>query len=93
LLGLMKCGVRGRFYSQFHVGHPRKEGFVDLPRAEKYGAGFGRVLKKHSNPLLLAGLITFDVMRAAGNALMGKREKACRLWAHGKAMLRAYSSG
>jgi glycosyltransferase involved in cell wall biosynthesis len=93
LLSLMSYGVRGRFYSRYHVGHPRKEGFVDIPRAEKYGAGFGRVLSKHSNPFLLAGLVTFDFMRAAGYMLMGKRGRASRLWAHGKSMFRAYSSG
>ena len=92
LLTLMNKGVRGRFYSRYHVGHPRKEGFVDIPRAKKYGAGFGRVLAKHSNPLLLAGLVAFDFIRAAALALLGKRGRSARLWAHGKAMIRAYSS-
>jgi glycosyltransferase involved in cell wall biosynthesis len=92
LLTLLNEGVRGRFYSHYHVGHPRKEGFVDIPRAKKYGAGFGRVLAKHSNPLLLACLATFDFVRAGGYALQGNSERASRLWAHGKAMIRAYSS-
>ncbi len=93
LLTLMSYGVRGRYYSRYHVGHPRKVGFVDIQRAEKYGAGFGRVLAKHSNPLLLVGLVSFDFIRAAGYAILGKRGRSSRLWAHGKAMIRAYSSG
>jgi hypothetical protein len=93
LLTLMSHGVRGRFYSLFHVGHPRREGLVDTKRAASYGGGFGRVLAKHSNPLLLTGLVTFDLMRAALYLLLGKLGRARRLWAHGKAMIRAYSSG
>lgn len=91
LLTLMSYGIRGRFYSSYYIGHPRKEGLVDISRAEKYGGGFGGVLAKHSNPFLLACLVVFDFIRAAGYVLLGKRGRASRLWAHGRAMIRAYS--
>jgi glycosyltransferase involved in cell wall biosynthesis len=93
LLSLMSNGVRGRFYSHYYVGHPRKAGFIDIDRAARFGAGFGRVLAKYSKPSLLTGLVIFDFLRAAGYTLLGKRGRASRLWAHGKAMIRAYSSG
>jgi glycosyltransferase involved in cell wall biosynthesis len=93
LLALMSSGIRGRFYSNYHVGHPRKDGFVDVPRAKKYGGGFGRVLAKHSNPFLLTCLVVFDFSRAVGYTLLGNRGRASRLWAHGNAMIRAYYAG
>ncbi len=90
LLTLMSHGIRGRFYSVLHVGHPCRDGFVDVQRAERYGGGFGRVLRKHSNPYLLAGLVTFDFTRGALRMLLGDRDKAARLWAHGRGMISAY---
>jgi glycosyltransferase involved in cell wall biosynthesis len=92
LLTLMSHGIRGRFYSALHVGHPCRDGFVDVQRAERYGGGFGRVLRKHSNPYLFAGLVTFDFTRGALRMLLGDRDKAARLWAHGRGMMSAYLS-
>jgi glycosyltransferase involved in cell wall biosynthesis len=92
LLTLMSHGIRGRFCSALHVGHPCRDGFVDVQRAERYGGGFGRVLRKHSNPYLFAGLVTFDFSRAALRLLLGDRDKAARLWAHGRGMISAYLS-
>jgi glycosyltransferase involved in cell wall biosynthesis len=92
LLTLMSHGIRGRFYSAWHVGHPCRDGFVDVQRAERYGGGFGRVLRKHSNPYLFAGLVTFDFARAALRMLLGDREQAARFWAHGRGMISAYLS-
>jgi glycosyltransferase involved in cell wall biosynthesis len=92
LLTLMSYGIRGRFYSHLHVGHPCKDGFVDVKRAESYGGGFGRVLAKHSNPYLFFGLVTFDFARAALRLLLFNRSRASRLWAHGRGMIRAYFS-
>jgi glycosyltransferase involved in cell wall biosynthesis len=92
LLMLMSHGIRGRFCSALHVGHPCRDGFVDVRRAERYGGGFGRVLRKHSNPYLLAGLVVFDFARAALQTFLGDRDKAARLWAHGRGMISAYLS-
>ena len=93
LLTLMSHGIRGRFYSHLHVGHPCKDGFVDVRRAESYGGGFGRVLAKHSNPYLFFGLVIFDFSRAALQLLMFNRDRASRLWAHGRGMISAFFSG
>jgi glycosyltransferase involved in cell wall biosynthesis len=92
LLTLMSYGIRGRFHSVLHVGHPRKNGYVDLHRAERYGGGCGRVLAKHSNPLLCFGLVAFDFTRAALRMLLGDRGRALQRWAHGQGMIRAYFS-
>jgi glycosyltransferase involved in cell wall biosynthesis len=93
LLSLMSYGIRGRFYSALHVGHPRRDGFVDVKRAERYGGGFGRVLAKHRNPYLFFALVAFDFIRAVLGLLLGDRSRASRLWAHGMGMIRAYYWG
>lgn len=92
LLTLLSYGIRGRFQSVLHIGHPRRNGLVDARRAEGYGGGWGRVLAKHSNPLLFFGLVSFDFTRAALRALLGNRDRASQLWAHGRAMIGAYFS-
>jgi glycosyltransferase involved in cell wall biosynthesis len=92
LLTLMNRGIRGRFYSILYIGHPCKNEFVDVRRAESYGGGFGRVLAKHSNPLLFVGMVAFDFARAALRMLLGDRSRASRFWAHGNGMIRAYFS-
>jgi glycosyltransferase involved in cell wall biosynthesis len=91
LLSLMNNGIRGRFYAKMYVGHPLK-GYINVHRAERYGGGFGRVLAKHSLPLLCLGLVTFDFIRAALRLVLGDRGRASHLWAHGRGMLRAYLS-
>ncbi len=92
LLTLMSYGIRGRFYSILHIGHPCRNGFVDAQRAERYGGGFGRVLTKHSLPFLFLGFVTFDFTRAALRMLLGDHSRASQLWAHGQGMIRAYFS-
>lgn len=91
LLSLLHHGIRGRFYSILHVGHPLK-GYVDPQRAERYGGGWGRVAAKHSLPLLGFGFIAFDFGRAALRMLLGDRNNASLLWAHGRGILGAYFS-
>lgn len=92
LLTLMTGGIRGRFNSLLYVGHPLKIGFVNVQRAERYGGGFGRVLAKHSHPLLFCGLVIFDFARAASRMLIGDRQGASRFWAHANGMIQAYFS-
>ena len=87
----MQRGIRGRFYSVIHVGHPSK-GYVDMQRAERYGGGWGRVLAKHSLPLLCFGFTAFDFARAALRMLLGDRNRASLLWAHGRGVIGAYFS-
>jgi glycosyltransferase involved in cell wall biosynthesis len=90
LLTLMSHGIRGRFCSSLQIGHPYRDGFVDVQRAARYGGGFGGVLAKHSNPALLFGLVTFDFTRAAVRMLLGDHLRASQLWAHGQGMIQAY---
>ncbi len=91
LLTLMSHGIRGRFYSVLHVGHPTK-GWINVQRARQYGGGFGRVLAKHSLPFLCLGLVTFDFARATFRVLLGDRSKGAQLLAHGLGMIGAYFS-
>jgi len=92
LLTLMSYGIRGRFYSALHVGHPCRNGYVSVQRARKYGGGFGRVLAKHSLPFLCFGLVTFDFTRALLRLVFGDRSRASQLWAHGQGMIQQYFS-
>jgi glycosyltransferase involved in cell wall biosynthesis len=91
LLSLMRHGVRGRFYSVIHVGHPFKP-YASVERARRYGGGWGRVLAKHSLPHLCLGFTTFDFARATLCALHGDLDRASVLWAHGRGVLGAYFS-
>lgn len=91
LLGLMGHGIRGRFYAKWHVGHPMK-GYIDVKRAANYGRGWGRVIAKHSLPLLGIGFVTFDFVRAMLGMLKGNREAASMWWAHGCGIVSAYFS-
>lgn len=91
LLTLMSFGARGRFYSGKYIGHPFKP-YADEDRARRYGGGFGRVLGKHSLPFLYYGLVAFDFARAGVRLLLGDRQRASNLWAHGRGMMQAYSS-
>jgi glycosyltransferase involved in cell wall biosynthesis len=91
LLTLMSYGIRGRFYSARYIGHPYKP-YADTDRARKYGGGFGRVLAKHSLPVLWLALVTFDFTRAAIRLPLGDRKRASTLWAHGWGMIQAYFS-
>ena len=91
LLGLLRYGIRGRFYSVLHVGHPLK-GYIDPQRAKRYGGGWGRVVAKHSLPHLGVGFIVFDFVRAGLRMLRGDRDRASLLWAHGLGIFWAYFS-
>ena len=89
LLTLMSNGIRGRFYSVMHIGHP-VTGYIDVQRAERYGGGWGRVLAKHSLPLLCFGFVSFDLARAALHMLSGNRSRTLQLWAHAQGIIQAY---
>jgi glycosyltransferase involved in cell wall biosynthesis len=92
LLTLMSFGIRGRFNSSLHVCHPCRDGFVDVQRAKTYGGGFGRVLAKHSLPLLWLGFVAYDFSRAGLRMILGDRRRASQLSSHGQGMIRAYFS-
>jgi glycosyltransferase involved in cell wall biosynthesis len=91
VLNLMHRGILGRYYPVIHIGHPIK-GYVNMQRAARYGADWGRVLAKHSLPLLCFGFTAFDFARAALRMLLGDRNRASLLWAHGRGVIGAYFS-
>jgi glycosyltransferase involved in cell wall biosynthesis len=91
VLTLMRHGIRGRFYPAIHVGHPFK-GYGNIQRATRYGGGWGRVLAKHSLPFLCFGFTTFDFARAGLRMLLGDRDGASLLLAHGRGLIGAYFS-
>lgn len=91
LLRLMRHGIRGRFYAKWHIGHPSK-GYIDAKRAANYGRGWGRVLHKHSLPLLCLSFVALDFSRTIVNLVRGNWQNASLLWAHGCGILNAYFS-
>lgn len=91
VMTLLEYGLRGRFFSKWHIGHPRREGgFRDEERARRYGGGFGRVLAKHSCRSLFAGFVAFDFSRAIVQRLFGHPKRANQLWAHGRGIVEAF---
>lgn len=89
ILSLMERGVRGRFLRDPSIGHPRKP-YDSSERAWNYGAGFGRVMAKHSMWAQFLGLVLFDLIRIPFHYLRGDRNRGSRLWSHAAGMSRAY---
>ncbi|MBW4025918.1 glycosyltransferase [Acidipila rosea] len=93
VLSLMSKGVRGRFTSVWHVGHPRRDmfsGHIKRERALSYGMGMGRVLRKHSLLMLGGALFGFDLFRTFKGLLTGRANAGILCWAHGQGILRGY---
>lgn len=93
VLSLMARGVRGRFTSIWHVGHPRRDmlsGHIHYERALSYGRGMGRVLRKHSLPALTIALFSFDMFRVFKCLLKGQTTAATLCRAHGQGILQGY---
>jgi glycosyltransferase involved in cell wall biosynthesis len=91
LLTLINHGIRGRFYSLLHIGHPLKR-YINVQRSRSYGGGCGRVLAKHSLPVLGLALVGTDLLRAMLLFVRGDRNKASQRWAHGMGVVSAYFS-
>jgi glycosyltransferase involved in cell wall biosynthesis len=67
ILRLLATGLRGRFDRELYVHHPRRDmlsGTVSRERAERYGAGMGAVVRRHSLFFLWGGLVLYDLARA-----------------------------
>jgi glycosyltransferase involved in cell wall biosynthesis len=67
VLRLLATGLRGRFDRKLYIHHPRRDmlsGTVSRERAERYGAGMGAVVRRHSLFLLWGGLVLYDLARA-----------------------------
>ena len=81
LLRALDCGFVIRYFPDLKVFHPQKTQVYDaatIERARVYGAGLGRVLKKHRYPLWY---IFYMLLRPVGGVvislLMFRRGKAC----------------
>ena len=64
ILRLLDTGCEDVLTGSFHVHHPRRDmlsGTVSRSRAVSYGAGMGRLVRRHSLILLWLGLLTYDV--------------------------------
>jgi glycosyltransferase involved in cell wall biosynthesis len=75
VLRLLARGLRGRFEKKLYVFHPRRDmlsGTVSRDRARSYGAGMGRLARRHSLFLLWIGLLSYDLARTGLVLLRGQ---------------------
>jgi glycosyltransferase involved in cell wall biosynthesis len=95
VLNLLRAGARGYFDRKWHIGHPKRDmlsGEIDGRRAAGYGRGMGRVLQKHSEPLLLAGFVAYDLVRSASAAIKGDVASASLCVLHAWGISNGYAS-
>ena len=93
ILRLLATGLRGRFERRLHVHHPRRDmlsGTVSRERAHSYGAGMGRLVRRHSLFLLWVSLLAYDIARAGLVFLRGKRADARFCWAHAQGLFQGF---
>ena len=93
ILRLLDTGLRGRFDRQLHIHHPRRDmlsGTVSRSRAVSYGAGMGRLVRRHSLILLWLGLLGYDVARALLVSAKGRFEDAGFCFAHAEGLFRGF---
>jgi glycosyltransferase involved in cell wall biosynthesis len=93
ILRLLATGLRGRFDRGLHIHHPRRDmlsGTVSRERAMSYGAGMGRLVRRHSLVLLWLGLLTYDVARALLVSARGQFVNAGFCFAHAEGLFRGF---
>jgi len=93
ILRLLATGLRGRFDRELHIHHPRRDmlsGTVSRARAMSYGAGMGRLVRRHSLVLLWVGLLTYDLARALLVSARGQFVNAGFCFAHAEGLLRGF---
>lgn len=93
ILRLLATGLKGRFEREFYVHHPRRDmlsGTVTAERAESYGAGMGRLVRRHSLVTLWIGLLAYDLVRASVVVLRGKFNDARFCFAHAQGLFRGF---
>jgi hypothetical protein len=93
ILRLLATGLRGRFDRRLHIYHPRRDmlsGTVSRERAVSYGAGMGRLVRRHSLVLLWVGLLAYDVTRALLVSVRGQFVNAGFCFAHAEGLLRGF---
>lgn len=93
VLRLLATGLRGRFDRRFHIHHPRRDmmsGTVGLERAVSYGAGMGRLVRRHSLLTLWASLMIYDVIRVLLVGARGRRRDASVCFAHTRGLFKGF---
>ena len=93
ILRLLATGLRGRFDRALHIHHPRRDmlsGTVSRERARSYGAGMGRLVRRHSLVLLWFGLLSYDLARALMVSARGQFVNAGFCFAHAEGLLRGF---
>ena len=90
ILRLLATGLRGRFDRKLHIHHPRRDmlsGTVSRERARSYGAGMGRLVRRHSLLLLWFGLLSYDLARALLVSARGQFVNAGFCFAHAEGLV------
>jgi glycosyltransferase involved in cell wall biosynthesis len=93
ILRLLGTGVRGRFDRSLHVRHPRRDmmsGTVSRERAFSYGAGMGRLVRRHSLTLLWTALVAYDLLRAGLVVVRGRPSDAVFCFAHATGLFKGF---
>ena len=93
VLRLFATGLRGRFDRALHIHHPRRDmlsGTVSRARAVSYGAGMGRLVRRHSLVLLWIGLLGYDLARALLVSARGQFVNAGFCFAHAEGLFRGF---
>jgi hypothetical protein len=93
ILRLLATGLRGRFDRSLFVRHPRRDmmsGTVSRERAVSYGAGMGRLVRRHSLTVLWATLVVYDLIRAGLVVLRGRPSDAIFCFAHATGLFKGF---
>jgi glycosyltransferase involved in cell wall biosynthesis len=93
ILRLLASGLRGRFDRSLQVRHPRRDmmsGTVSKERAFSYGAGMGRLVRRHSLTALWAVLVAYDFARAGLVVLRGRPSDAAFCFAHATGLFKGF---
>lgn len=93
ILRLLATRLRGRFDRGLHICHPRRDmlsGAVSRERAKSYGAGMGRLVRRHSLVPLWLGLLTYDLARALLVSARGQFLNAACCFAHAEGLFRGF---
>jgi glycosyltransferase involved in cell wall biosynthesis len=96
ILGLLAIGVRGYFDRTWHIGHPKRDmlsGQINESRACSYGSGMGHVLRKHSQHLLGAGFVVYDLIRCLAVSIKGDLRAARLCRSHARGIMDGYFAG
>jgi glycosyltransferase involved in cell wall biosynthesis len=93
ILRLLATGLLGRFDRTLHVHHPRRDmlsGPIARNRALSYGAGMGRLVRRHSPFPLWLALLFYDLVRVLGAAISGRFTAAEACLAHAEGLFRGF---